>query len=146
MTTTDDAYILTTTTYFRYPPFLNGNGESQPRRLASPPANCTMCGEPLIEHEFTKGFELTCDKVGCYMFRQPQRVRYKEPLEVKPKPSIPKTEQPNYQGYLEQRTWNYQRLCELGFGAVEAGRCASNKKVREIEEKIRKRGDNENQV
>ena len=73
----DDAFIMTTTNIL-YPAFFDG-GRDQPRRLASPPASCSMCGEPLIEIEFSKGFELTCDKVGCYLFRRPQGIRLKEP-------------------------------------------------------------------
>ena len=82
MTTTfmDDAFIMTTAFFDSFsPPFSHGNGESQPRRLASPPANCTVCGEPLIEMEFTKGFVVVCDNWKCYLFRQPQGTREKNP-------------------------------------------------------------------
>lgn len=133
----DDAFIMTTAFFDSFsPPFLNGQSESQPRRLASPPANCSMCGEPLIQMEFPKGFEIVCDNWRCHMYRQSQGCRTKDPPEGKSKPSIAKTQQPNYQDYLEQRKYNYRWLREHGFGSVQAALFCTNKKVREIEEQL----------
>ncbi|WP_218253927.1 hypothetical protein, partial [Candidatus Magnetobacterium casense] len=65
----DDAFIMTTAFFsLLTTPFLaNGQGENQPKKLASPPVQCTECGEPLIEMEFTQGFHLVCDNWRCHL-------------------------------------------------------------------------------
>ena len=107
-----------------FPPILS-NGRDQQPRLASPPANCRLCGEPLIESEFPKHFVLMCDNYHCYMFRQPQGNKEKKPS---PEPAL---------SYLEQKKINYHALRALDIPSRKASVLSSNKRVREIEEQAR---------
>ncbi len=77
----DDAFIMTTTFLDSLsPPFFNhGDGRDQKPRLASPRVKCSRCGKPLIEIEFTNHLALACDNWHCYLFRQPQGCRTKNP-------------------------------------------------------------------
>lgn len=75
----DDAFIMITAFFDSFFPSSFTNGRDQPRRLASPPANCRLCSEPLIEVEFSKCFALLCDNGRCHLFRQPQGTREKNP-------------------------------------------------------------------
>jgi hypothetical protein len=60
-----------------FPPS-GANGRGQSPRLASPPAHCALCGEPLIEIEFGKHYAMCCDNWHCHIYRQPQGCRAKE--------------------------------------------------------------------
>jgi hypothetical protein len=133
----DDAFMMTTTFFnLLSPPFLNGQGESQPRRLASPPANCTACGEPLIEMEFSKGFELVCDNYKCYMFRQPQVCRTNNPEPHSPAQRWEAKYPEQYERYKTQKRENYRLLVENGILPIEARMMTSNKQTRiALEEK-----------
>jgi len=119
-----DVYIMNTAFLDSFSSPLPTWRDQKPR-LASPPANCRLCGEPLIEIEFKKYFALVCDNDRCHMFRQPQGYRSKDP---NPEPAL---------SYLEQRKTNYQALRALGIPCIKASILSSNKRTEEIKEQAR---------
>lgn len=37
--------------------------------------NCSRCGQPMIEHRFSRHYVLTCNNPGCSLRREPQGYR-----------------------------------------------------------------------
>ncbi|MBV6343213.1 hypothetical protein [Candidatus Magnetobacterium casense] len=128
----DDAFIMTTAFFnLLTTPFLaNGQGEDPPRKLASPPVQCTECGEPLIEMEFTRGFHLVCDNWRCRLFRQPQVCRTKNPGGDTPIQRWDARYPQRYEQYKTQKRENYRLLVENGIPPIEARAMTSNKQTR----------------
>lgn len=140
----DDAFILNTTLLSSFfPPFL-ANGRGQPR-LASPPAYCRnpQCKSHLIEMEYGKHIALVCDRVGCYLFRERQEYRERVPLsesetavgtENKSKPVWLRGA--GYQVHNERKKANYRLLRDLGLSYSEVINNTSDKRTKEILERV----------
>jgi hypothetical protein len=128
----DDAFIKINTALLNTVsrPFpTNGNGGAQNKpKLASPPARCSLCGKPLIEFEFRDHFALTCDTVGCYLFRQTQECRAKNPRQEE-KDRCYKWSS-SYEDFKAQKRENYRLLRNLGIEPKEASlKSNSNKQT-----------------
>jgi hypothetical protein len=125
----DDAFIMNTALLDSVSrPFpINGNGWEQNKpKLASPPAKCSVCGKPLIEFEFRDHFALTCDTVGCYLFRQTQECRAKNPRQEGKRHYRCAT---TYEDFKAQKRENYRLLRNLGIEPREASLKATNKQT-----------------
>jgi hypothetical protein len=127
----DDAFIKVNTALLDKVsrPFpTNGNGGAQNKpKLASPPAWCSLCGKPLIEFEFRDHFALTCDTVGCYLFRQTQECRAKNPGQEEKRHYRCAT---TYEDFKAQKRENYRLLRDLGIEPKEASlKSNSNKQT-----------------
>jgi hypothetical protein len=91
---------------------------------------CPNCNEPLIEIEFKDGFQIVCDNWRCYLYRQPQRNRLKEPEAVTIGSYYRPKAGPTYEAYKEHRKENYRVLVGLGISPIEARNMASDKQTR----------------
>lgn len=125
----NDAYILSACFLNSLSPPILINGRDQKPRLASPPANCRLCGEPLIEIGFPKHFAIMCDNDRCHIFRQSQANRDRNSDALPTLMPQCRGRGATYENYKAQKRENSQLLRNLDIPAREAGAMTSNKQT-----------------
>ena len=101
---------------------------------------CQNCEQPLMEMEFSKGFEYVCDNWQCYMFRRPQRCRTKIPEATADGSNHWARSGPSYEAYKDRKRENYRLLRDIGIEPQKANLMSSSSKQTELALAIPTRG------
>jgi hypothetical protein len=89
-----------------------------------------MCGKLLIEFEFRDGLALTCDTVGCYLFRQTQECRAKNPRQEE-KDRCYKWSS-SYEDFKVQKRERYHQLRDAGIEPKKANVMSNSNKQTQL--------------